>query len=86
MEVWRDAGLFTRLVIGGLGARMTFWVAFDYVEHLVLAGTLGILWAVAVSALAGMVSFVLAETLLGVRELTLAKQWLLHLIRQSTAV
>jgi len=86
LHVWRDAGFFTRLVIGGLGAGMTFWIVFTYVDHLVPAGTLGILWAVVVSALAGEVAFVLIETLLGVRELRLGIQWLLHVIRRTTAV
>jgi putative peptidoglycan lipid II flippase len=86
LQVWRDVGFFARLVIGGLGAGITFWVVFHYVDHLVPAGTLGVLWAVAVSTLAGEVAFVLAATLLGIRELRLGIQWLLHVIGRSTAV
>ncbi len=76
LQVFRDVPFFARLAAGVLAAALASSVVFTAVAWMGPPGRLATAVAIGVSALAAGGGFLLIETLLGVKEITIGLQWL----------
>jgi putative peptidoglycan lipid II flippase len=73
---WQDAWFLPRLATGAFGAGLAGLTAFTWVSPVVPAGMLGILFALALAVLAGVITYVLLETVIGMQEFRQGARWL----------
>jgi len=73
--VWRDGRFFAALALGALCLGLASSLVYTSMQLIVPSGGWGMLLAAGISALMGGATFVLIETLLGVKELRLAARW-----------